>query len=68
MAQQPETTPATADAVLTALDAAHVALMDAALVVASRYGQGAMQAVQLCGAAAMITDDWMPAIRAEVTQ
>jgi hypothetical protein len=63
-----KTTPATADAVLAALDAAHVALLDAAMLVAQRYGQGAEMAVQLCGAASIITEDWMPAIRAEVTQ
>jgi hypothetical protein len=65
---QNQTTPATAAEVLAALDAAHVALLSAAEAVASRYGRGAPQAVQLCGAALMISEDWAPAIRAEVTQ
>jgi adenine/guanine phosphoribosyltransferase-like PRPP-binding protein len=68
MPENQTTDGATAEAVLAALDAAHVALLDAAVLVAQRYGQGAQQAVQLCGAAAMIAEDWMPAIRAEVMQ
>lgn len=60
--------PATAQEVLAALDEAHAALLSAAEAVAARYGQGAEKALQLCGAALMISEDWMPAIRAEVTQ
>lgn len=63
-----QTTPATAEEVIASLDAAHAALLAAAEAVASRYGPGAQQATQLCGAALMISEDWVPAIRAEVCQ
>lgn len=58
-------TTATAADVLDALAKAHAAMMDAALVLARRYGQGNEKSVQLCGAALMISNDWSPAIQAE---
>ena len=68
MADATREAPATAEEVLAALDEAHTALLSAAEAVAARYGQGTEKAVQLCGAALMIAEDWMPAIRAEVMQ
>jgi hypothetical protein len=50
--------------VLALLGDAHVALVHAAEAMTRRYGLSEHVA-QLYGAAAMITDDWMPAIRAE---
>lgn len=61
-------TAATTEDVLDALDAAHAALMCAAEAMASRYGRGTLKAVELCGAALMISEDWIPSIRAEITQ
>lgn len=44
------------------LDAAHIALMDAADTAARRYGVGTHIATQLAGAAAMIAQDWIPSV------
>jgi adenine/guanine phosphoribosyltransferase-like PRPP-binding protein len=64
MTDIPKTT-ATADDVLDALAKAHAAMMDAAAVMARRYGHGNEKSVQLCGAALMISNDWSPAIEME---
>ena len=53
---------ATEAAVIASLKCAHVALVNAAERVASRYGAGCPKAKQLAGAAAMIAEDWIPAI------
>jgi hypothetical protein len=54
-----QTTEAT---VIASLKCAHVALVNAAERVASRYGVGCAQAQQIAGAAAMISEGWIPAI------
>ena len=51
--------------VIARLQEAHVALVGAADAMARRYGSS-KQVEQICGAARMIIDDWVPAIREEV--
>lgn len=55
---------ATKAEVLARLDEAHVALIGAADAMARRYGSSD-RVKQICGAAALITTDWMPTIMAE---
>ncbi|CAB4128476.1 hypothetical protein UFOVP99_37 [uncultured Caudovirales phage] len=55
----------TTSEVIQALEAAHVAMMHAAGMLAMRYGTGSQQAVQMAGAAAMVADDWIPGFRQE---
>lgn len=51
--------------VLKALENANIALLCAAEILARRYGRGTEKAKQLCGAALLISEDWIPAICAE---
>lgn len=53
----------TKDEVISRLEEAHVALLAAAETIA-RYG-ASEQAAQMAGAATMVSEDWIPAIRAE---
>ena len=65
MPESPQTTSrATKAEVLACLEKAHVALVVAAEAMMRRYGSSD-HVKQLCGAAAMVSDDWMPAIRKE---
>jgi hypothetical protein len=60
--------PATTDEVIEALNAACLALLSAAGAMIRRYGADTEKVIQLCGAAAMVRDDWIPAIRAEAAE
>lgn len=62
-ASKPPREVATKAEVIASLQCAHVALVNAAKLVASRYGAGSAQATQLAGAAAMIAEDWVPALQ-----
>lgn len=56
---------ATKEEVIARLTEAHTALVGAADAMARRYGSSD-HTIQLCGAATLITDDWIPDIEAEV--
>ena len=50
--------------VIARLEEAHVALVGAADAMARRYGSS-QQVEQICGAAIMISENWVPAIQEE---
>ena len=52
--------------VIARLEEAHVALVGAADAMARRYGSS-KQVEQICGAAIMISEDWVPAIHEDGT-
>ena len=67
MARETETTMprARASEVLAALEAAHVAMTTAALMLAERYGRGSQHATEMAGAALLVSRSWMPQIAEE---
>lgn len=56
---------ATKEEVIARLNEARVALIGAADAMARRYGSSD-HVKQICGAAGLISDDWIPAIEEEV--
>ena len=62
--QTERTEPTDAD-VIAALNGAHASLIAASVMISRRYGSGTEKAAQLCGAAVMISEDWIPAIEQE---